>query len=60
MEIQNELETSRPQPVGMEVLDLGCGPGFHAEELSARGAQVVAFYHGSIFHQARGGSKRMR
>ncbi len=30
---------------GQRVLDAGCGPGFYAEELVARGAEVVAFDH---------------
>ena len=28
---------------GLRVLDAGCGPGFYAEELIGRGAEVVAF-----------------
>ena len=28
---------------GNSVLDVGCGPGFYAEELTKRGAEVVAF-----------------
>jgi ubiquinone/menaquinone biosynthesis C-methylase UbiE len=31
---------------GLRVLDVGCGPGFYAEELVARGADVVAFDQG--------------
>ena len=31
---------------GQRVLDAGCGPGLYAEELVARGAEVVAFDHG--------------
>lgn len=30
---------------GQRVLDAGCGPGLYAEELVARGAEVVAFDH---------------
>lgn len=30
---------------GQRVLDAGCGPGLYAEELLARGAEVVAFDH---------------
>lgn len=32
---------------GKRVLDVGCGPGLYAEELVARGAEVVAFDHGT-------------
>lgn len=32
---------------GRRVLDAGCGPGLYAEQLIARGAEVVAFDHGS-------------
>jgi 2-polyprenyl-3-methyl-5-hydroxy-6-metoxy-1,4-benzoquinol methylase len=28
---------------GLRVLDAGCGPGFYASELVARGAEVTAF-----------------
>jgi len=30
---------------GQRVLDAGCGPGFYAEELAGRGAEVVVFDH---------------
>ena len=31
-----------PKIAGMHVLDAGCGPGVYAQELAARGAQVIA------------------
>ena len=30
-----------PKIAGMHVLDAGCGPGVYAQELAARGAQVI-------------------
>ena len=53
--VHTEIDTD-----GSPELDVVCGPGFHDAELSARGAQVVAFYHGPLFHPTRRGSKRMR